>query len=110
FRSSPHSSWVLLRDRGAGLHQGLGQFHCNIERAQIEPNSALRRNRSRAAAEVTSCGQAAFASMDAELATPFQTRVGCGSICGRNVVFSVPQSGHLQLGGMAANGVPLGMA
>jgi hypothetical protein len=43
---------------------------------------------------------------------PFQTRVGegCGSMCGRNVVFSVPQSGHLQLGGMAANGVPLGMA
>jgi hypothetical protein len=50
--------------------------------------------------------------MDAALAAAFQMRVGegCGSMCGRNVVFSVPQSGHLQLGGMAANGVPLGMA
>jgi len=60
-------------------------------RAQIKAELRASPARSRANAEGTS-------RQWTQRSPPlFQMRVGegCGSMCGRNVVFSVPQSGHL---------------
>jgi hypothetical protein len=81
----------------------------DANRAEIRASAGpvIRKHPRRSRPATKSAGRQGGAAL-----VPVQMPVGegCGSMWGRKVVFSVPQSGHRQFGGMAANGVPLGMA